>query len=306
DYTIGWISALPLEIAAARVMLDDIHTPLPVRENDNNVYYLGEIAGHNIVLACLPFGVYGNSSATAAAIQMKSAFPSIKYSLMVGIGGGAPSASDDIRLGDVVVSKPTAYFGGVIQYDFGKTLADGSFHQTGVLNKPPEALLKAVEQLQAKHMMGENSIPSHLRTAAETYPAMCESLVYPRQSQDALFDASYPHQGPSGSTCEGVCDVKKTVDRKQRPSKLPEIHYGLIASANQVMRDAKTRDRLSEKFGILCFDMEAAGLMDHLPCLVIRGISDYADSHKDKAWQRYAAATAAAYAKELLYTSIPG
>jgi nucleoside phosphorylase len=46
--------------------------------------------------------------------------------------------------------------------------------------------------------------------------------------------------------------------------------------------------------------MEAAGLMDNFPCLVIRGICDYADSHKNKQWQGYAAATAAAYAKELL------
>ena len=54
--------------------------------------------------------------------------------------------------------------------------------------------------------------------------------------------------------------------------------------------------------GVLCVEMEAAGLMDDFPCLVIRGICDYADSHKNKRWQPYAAATAAAYAKELLST----
>jgi hypothetical protein len=51
--------------------------------------------------------------------------------------------------------------------------------------------------------------------------------------------------------------------------------------------------------------MEAAGLMDDFPCLVVRGICDYADSHKNKLWQGYAAAMAAAYAKELL-SVIPG
>lgn len=40
--------------------------------------------------------------------------------------------------------------------------------------------------------------------------------------------------------------------------------------------------------------------MDSFPCLVIRGICDYADSHKNKIWQPYAALTAAAYAQELL------
>jgi hypothetical protein len=79
------------------------------------------------------------------------------------------------------------------------------------------------------------------------------------------------------------------------------IHYGTIASGNQVIKDAPTRDRLSKELGgVLCFEMEAAGLMNDFPCLVVRGICDYADSHKNKAWQPYAAATAAACAKSIL------
>jgi nucleoside phosphorylase len=79
------------------------------------------------------------------------------------------------------------------------------------------------------------------------------------------------------------------------------VHYGTIASGNQVMRSAVVRDRVStELHGVLCFEMEAAGLMNSFPCLVIRGICDYADSHKNERWQPYAAGTAAAYAKEVL------
>jgi hypothetical protein len=85
----------------------------------------------------------------------------------------------------------------------------------------------------------------------------------------------------------------------------PTIHYGLIASANQLMKDALIRDKLSAEKDVLCFEMEAAGLMNHFPCLVIRGICDYADSHKNKAWQGYAAMVAAAYAKDLLYRIAP-
>ncbi|KAF5968161.1 thermostable alkaline protease [Fusarium bulbicola] len=80
----------------------------------------------------------------------------------------------------------------------------------------------------------------------------------------------------------------------------PMIHHGLIASGNQVMKDAITRDRLSAQYDVLCFEMEAAGLMNHVPCGVIRGICDYSDSHKDRQWIGYAAMMAAAYAKELL------
>lgn len=69
------------------------------------------------------------------------------------------------------------------------------------------------------------------------------------------------------------------------------------------MRDVLERDRISTALsGVLCFEMEAAGFMNNFPCLVIRGICDYADSHKTKQWQPYAAATAASYAKELLST----
>ena len=78
------------------------------------------------------------------------------------------------------------------------------------------------------------------------------------------------------------------------------IHYGLIASVNQLMKDALIRDRLAAEKDVLCFEMEAAGLMNHFPCLVIRGICDYSDSHKNKEWQGYAAMAAAAYAKDLL------
>jgi hypothetical protein len=95
------------------------------------------------------------------------------------------------------------------------------------------------------------------------------------------------------------------MDREPRPLEDPFIHYGLIASGDQIMRHGATRERLRKELDVLCFEMEAAGLMDDFPCLVVRGICDYADSHKNKRWQGYAAATAAAYAKELL-SVIPG
>jgi nucleoside phosphorylase len=86
-----------------------------------------------------------------------------------------------------------------------------------------------------------------------------------------------------------------------RSSLNPFIHYGTIGSANRAVKNAAEREKLkSSDLDIMCVEMEAAGLMDSFPCLVIRGICDYADSHKNKKWQPYAAATAAAYMKELL------
>ena len=115
DYGVGWVCALPVELAAAQVMLNEEHEPLVQNANDTNLYTLGKISEHNVVIACLPAGQMGTNSAAAVAIQMKSTFKSIRFGLMIGIGGGVPSAEADIRLGDVVISRPYKAHGGVVQ-----------------------------------------------------------------------------------------------------------------------------------------------------------------------------------------------
>jgi hypothetical protein len=114
DYTVGWISALPIEFATARASLDEIYESLPAPYGDDNTYILGRIGLYNVVITCLPSGRYGPVPAAAVATRMLSTFPSIRFGLMVGIGGGVPSQAD-IRLGDVVVSKPSVRSGGVLR-----------------------------------------------------------------------------------------------------------------------------------------------------------------------------------------------
>ena len=305
EYTVGWICALPLEMAAAMAMLDDIHHDLPVRPIDHNTYTLGRIGKYNIVVACLPAGVYGTTAAAIAATHMMCSFESIRFSLMVGIGGGVPSKENDIRLGDIVVSYPTRMYGGVVQYDFGKTVTGGRFERTGSLNKPPQALLIAVSKLQAIQMTEGSQIPIFLSDMVAKYPEMKAKFTHRGQHQDGLFEAEYDHNHiRSRNACDN-CDASRLVVRPARATDDPMVYYGLIASGNQVIKDGRTRDLLAQELGILCFEMEAAGLMDNFPCLVIRGICDYSDSHKNGQWQGYAAATAAAYAKELLSVISP-
>lgn len=299
DYKVGWICALPVEASAARGMLDDEHDSLPQPLQDSNCYFLGRIGVHNVIIACLPAGVTGTISAANVAFQMRSTFTSLRFGLMVGVGGGAPSVENDIRLGDIVVGKPAKTSGGVIQYDFGKAIQEGQFERTGSLNRPPDVLLSAVSLLQAKHSMEDTKIPLYLEGMFSKYPRVRETATYMGSAQDRFFEATYEH--PSESPTCGTCDCNRLVRRKERGNNSPALHYGLIASGNQVMRNAQLREKLRKEHSILCFEMEAAGLMDTFPCLVVRGICDYADSHKNKIWQPYAAATAAAYAKELLY-----
>jgi nucleoside phosphorylase len=293
DYTVGWVCALPVELAAATVMLDEKHQSLPHDDNDHNLYTLGSIGKHNVVLACLPAGQTGTNSAAAVATRMQSSFPSLRIGLMVGIGGGVPSAEADIRLGDVVISQPHATYGGVVQYDLGKTGAGGRLAPTSFINMPPTVLLNAISELRSNRYLGQDTLSMHL----SAFEGLAE-FSRDRAGSDVLYEASYNHIG--GPTCDG-CREDKTKKRTPRASQEMIIHYGTIASGNQVMKDGITRDRLSAELGgVICFEMEAAGLMNSFPCLVIRGICDYADSHKNKKWQPYAAAAAAACAKEVL------
>ncbi|PLB37585.1 Pfs, NACHT and Ankyrin domain protein [Aspergillus candidus] len=199
---------------------------------------------------------------------MKQTFPAIRVGLMVGIGGGVPSETD-IRLGDIVVGTR------VMQADLGKMTGDGQLEQTGVARFPDQILATAVSSLRAKHELEPSRVPSILQQKLD-------GSGYGRPSSpDRLFHATYKHENPQNS-----CDKF--------------IHYGAIASGSQVVKSSAFRDKVARELKILCFEMEAAGLMDILPCIPIRGICDYSDSHKSKDWQKYAAATAAAYATELL------
>ena len=154
-------------------------------------------------------------------------------------------------------------------------------------------------------MLDVSQIPTYLSEMVRKYPAMIPKFTYRGQDQDRLFEAEYDHiKSEDHIESEGICtdcDVSKLVPRPPRSTNDPKVHYALIASGNQVIKYGRTRDQIARELGILCFDMEAAGLMGDFPCLVIRGICDYSDSHKNKRWQPYAALAAAVYAKELLY-----
>ncbi|KAL6872219.1 hypothetical protein HDV57DRAFT_505984 [Trichoderma longibrachiatum] len=289
DYTVGWICALPIELAAAQEMLDEEHEIIDDKHTCS--YTLGRIGDHNVVLATLPAGQTGTNSAAAVAVQLQSDFPAMRFGLMVGVGGGVPGV-EDVRLGDVVVSQPQSMHGGVVQYDLGKT-RPGGFERTGFLNTPPTVLLNALAQLQARQLRSKDMLSAHISRVSHLPHFTRESA-----GVDHLYQANYRHVGTA--SCDG-CSGEYLIDRPARDGLGVKIHHGTIASGNQVMRDGETRDRLSSELGgVLCFEMEAAGLMNRFPCLVIRGICDYADSHKNSSWQPYAALTAAAYTRDLL------
>ncbi|KAL2830457.1 hypothetical protein BDW59DRAFT_158367 [Aspergillus cavernicola] len=168
------------------------------------------------------------------------------------------------------------------------------------MNAPPAVLLQALANLQARHTRGHDDIA----TCLAVIESQAARFRRPIENSDILFSSTYDHIH-SESNCR-ACDQSKTVTRRPRAGDDATIHYGTIASGNSVIKGARERESLSRIFGgILCFEMEAAGLMNNSGYMVIRGICDYADSHKNKEWQPYAAAAAAAFAKYLIVNTSP-
>ncbi|KAL4868435.1 nucleoside phosphorylase domain-containing protein [Aspergillus spectabilis] len=249
DYSVAIVCALPKKQTAAIAMLDKRHLDLSNPVNDHNAYTLGSMSNHNVVIACLPKGIIGTSSAATVATQVISTFPSVRFGLMVGIDGGVPPK---VRLGDVVVSVPTDDFPGVVQWDLRKAEQDDTFRQRGKLNNPPRLLLAVLTKLESKHTMEGSSISQYMKDMFVRYPRLASTYVKSDTLQVLCFHPDYSHVS--------------------------------TISTHAVSKECAFRDLVNDRLAgnILCFEMEAAGLMTNFPSAVIRDICDYCDSYKNK------------------------
>ena len=156
-----------------------------------------------------------NSAAATVATQLLNGFPSIRFGLLVGIGGEVPGdeGEDDVQQGDVMVSQPTATFGDVVQHDLGKKRADGGFEMTGQLNKPPSVLSADVRKLQAQHSQVGSQISEYLSEMTRRYRRMQSQYSFPAADYNQLILASYAYR--PGVTCD-QCDQPQTISRPAR------------------------------------------------------------------------------------------
>ncbi|KAF3099580.1 hypothetical protein TWF569_004720 [Orbilia oligospora] len=296
EITIAIFCALSCESVAVKYALDEEFQCRPKSHPNARkyIYSFGQIGSHKVLIA-RP-NQMGKVNAAGLSATISQQFPNIRFALMIGIGAGIPNKRD-IRLGDVAVSIPRENHPGVIEYDFGKLKKDG-FTLKGCLNKPPSILLSADGQLDDDERMNKRPFRKMLRN-------IIKQPGYERpNTADVLFDPSFHHVN-EGSDCSG-CEASSQriviarIPRSPWPNE-PVVHRGLILSGSIVVKNPKDRDLLCQGHDdAICYEMEAAGIMDEIPCLVVRGISDYADTHKQDAWHCYAAAAAAAYGKAIL------
>lgn len=300
-YTVAWIAPLEIEAQAALHMLDERHHGhFPISPGHDYVFHAGSICGHNVVIATFPAGQeYGTGSAAALASQLKTAFPNIWFGLLVGVAAGLPDhcrrPPRDIRLGDVLVALPDGESPAVVAYDLGKALGDDVFQP-----------LRSGHALASTETVVRSAIASIKLHAPHDVKLCLRHYKRMRHQQHAGGDFKYP--GQRNDRLYSINDIgeKHEVKRTKRPkSKRTQIWYGPIGSGEKLMRNSRQRNELRDRYNILGLEMEAAGVMNRIPVGVIRGVCDYGDEHKNKQWQPYAAAIAAAYAKTILQNIKP-
>jgi hypothetical protein len=300
-YTIAWIAPLEIEAQAALHMLDKRHRGrFPMGRGDDYVFDAGEVCGHNIIIATLPAGQeYGTGSAAALAAQVKKFFPNLWFGLLVGVAAGLPRLSGskprDIRLGDVLVALPEGDSAGLIAYELGKETGSDGFQllRFGHVLVPTETVVRsAIGSIKRDAPNDvENFLPYYetMKNREHAYG----SFVDPGQQEDKLYQTD-------------ELGVEQLVNRERRPDgRRTRVWYGPIGSGDKLMKNAQKRNELRDKYNFIGLEMEAAGTMNRIPVGVIRGVCDYGDEHKNKEWQPYAAAMAAAYAKAVLYAVPP-
>ncbi|KAI9661687.1 MAG: hypothetical protein M1821_008925 [Bathelium mastoideum] len=324
DFEIAIICALQIEADAVEAMFDEFwegHTSYGKAVGDSNTYTTGRIGEHNVVLAHMP-GM-GKSAAAAVATNIPTSFERIRLGLVVGICGGVPKSAEDgeeIILGDVVVSTNVVQFDLARQYPH-RTISKNTLEDNlGRQNPEIRGFLQKMKGARGRKQLKDISL-EHLTLFCGKDEF--HSWRYPGADEDILFPSTYRHQHHTlgacsicadeeggfcqvslESTCgELECDTSNQVPRERLRNvsyQAPKIHFGRFASGDLVMKSGSHRDQIAKQEKVVAFEMEGAGVWDNLPTVILRGVCEYADSHKNKKWQKYAAASAAACMKAIL------
>lgn len=296
-YTVAWFAPLEIEAQAASHMLDNWHEGrFPLKRGDDYVFQAGDICGHNVIIAKLP-QEYGTGSAAALASQVKAFFPNLWFGLLVGVAAGLPNLTRspplDIRLGDVLVGLATDESAGLVAYDLGKETANDGFQ-----------LLRSGHILASTETVVRSAIDSiKLRASDSVFLLYYESIKHNNHTNGTFVDPGQDRDRLHHLDDDGVEHI---VERERRSdSQRTRVWYGPIGSGEKLVKNSRKRNELRDKYNVIGLEMEAAGIMNRIPVGVVRGVCDYGDEHKNKEWQPYAAAMAAAYAKAVLHEIKP-
>ncbi|KAK3393531.1 nucleoside phosphorylase domain-containing protein [Podospora didyma] len=255
---------------------------------------------------------------------------------------GKDDDENEILLGDVIISNAVVQYDLGQHYPhrfFTKTSIEDSLNKT---NKDVCALLRSLTTDHGTHPIQEKTArflrelqDAHTTGLLTRRAKERAKYQFPGTARDKLFSAKYQHRHYNSSTaepcgcsdnyccplatasfCEDVgCNDSHLVTPRERLAfkhaqeaagldcaQNPCVYIGTFASGDNVMKSAAERDRIAKEQNVIAFEMEGAGVWDIMPCIIVKGVGDYADSHKSRRWQNFAAAAAAAATKALLET----
>lgn len=300
-------------------------------------YSWGRIGHHCIVIVSISASIQQSTNTEVIVRCLRASLPHIRLGLILGTASGLPGerinrngesvSRRDIRLGDVVVathcSGADSICSGVVQFDSDATGDHPSLERRVDLPDMPVILRSALMTLQSEHELDGSKVSEIIETTFQRFPNITKTYRNPgiemewdEQESDSesdsddessftpdrLFKASYVHAG--GDNC-GSCQSSEEVKRKKRKIAGPKIHFGTAILFKAAVKTASVRDRIVEmleerSINALCIDSETFGLPEDFPCLLIKGICNYGDEHRSDRWQKFAALSAAAFARELL------
>lgn len=321
-FRIAIICALPEERDAVEAVLtrdykEDDKRTYGKAKNDDNHYTLGEL-GDKPVVVVTPRNM-GTINTANLAKDMRHSFPNIAYALVVGVAGGAPfrfsggkREYSDIQLGDVVISTQ------VVGYDFGAEYDNDFQSKTAVEDTLPRAPPTIANFMNTLCTRSSRAYKRVLETTNEDLTPWGPEYARPDQELDCVYLSQVRHKHQDPQKCQvcakctdwhhPVCEdaLKTTCDQlgcapeRINAPRETRIHFGRIASGNAVMKSARRRDKLIQEDRCIGFEMESAGTWETFGTIVVKGVVDYADSHKNKKWRLYPAARAALCAKALI------
>ncbi|QYT02838.1 PNP_UDP_1 domain-containing protein [Trichoderma simmonsii] len=338
DFEIAIICALKHEYDAVSYIFDEFWDEdgdqYGRAAGDTNHYATGRVGNYNVVLVLLV--EMGQTNAATAAASMRSSYRGLRLALLTGVCGSVPHGQyGDIFLGDVIISKTVVQYDFGWHYPTMFVRRNTDEDKLGRPNKDIRSLVatfetdRGLDQLEQRTAHFLNQLQANVGRGRRR-----GKYNYPGAVKDNLFEPTHRHKHHVSPTCicpncfnssDAICDTalisscadlgcndKRHIARNrfQATQQLehdrtgdypqPAVYVGAVASGDKVIKSAGERDRLTKEAGVIAFETESAGVWDELPCIVVKGVCDYADSHKHEEWQNYAAAAAAAASKAIL------
>jgi nucleoside phosphorylase len=306
---------------------------------DSNAYITGRLGNQHIVLVYMPGMGMIRAAAVAANIRFSFVGIKVCIVVGICGGVPTTTNGVEIVLGDVIIGTSVIQidFGRQYPNEFiRKALVEDTL---GRANPEIQSFVGKIsgrlvlERLQEKTSAYTGQIRKRKGFSKSTYPGPEKDQLFPAEYRHKHWKQGLCNPCDNcrligDDVCEDArkkpclelgCDKTQLIDRKRlqralgigsdgspiptaetKEAQKPRIHFGRMGCSNQVMKSGQHRDRIAQLEGVIGFEMESAGTWDYIPTIVIKSVCDYADNHKNKDWQEYAAATAAACAKAVV------